>query len=163
MRISPHLFHARLARNICIFLAACLPAFPAQAAEEFGRFFTTSAQRTQLDALRRTGPEVAIEIADVDLDAEQTAATPAEPQDAVTLKGVVRRNDGANTAWVNDSNTNEGNLAAQDIRVPEARIGENQAELSIGERSAPITLKVGESYDPATDAVITKTPVPDRK
>jgi hypothetical protein len=157
MQISPNKFRACLIRNICIFLAACLPAFSAQAAEEFGRFFTTSAQRTQLDALRRTGPEVAVEIADVDLDADQTAAAPADPQDAVTLKGVVRRSDGANTAWINESNTNEGNLAAQDIRVPKSRIGDNQVDLNIGDRPAPITLKVGETYDPVSNRVLDVT------
>lgn len=163
MRIPGHQIQARLRRKASILLLACLPVFPAQAAEDFGRFFTTPAQRAQLDVLRRSGPEVAIEIDSSELDTETAAAEPANPQNAVTLKGVVRRSDGANTAWVNESNTNEGNLAAQDIRVPKSRIGDNQVELSIGENRAPITLKVGETYDPAADAVINKTPVPDRK
>ena len=144
-------------------LSMILTAMPARAEDEFGRFFTTPAQRTQLDTLRRSVPEVAIEIDDTLLDTNAAAAEPAAPLDAVTLKGVVRRSDGANTAWINESNTNEGNLAAQDIRVPESSIGDNRAELRIGERRAPITLKVGETYDPAADAVINKTPVPDRK
>lgn len=143
-----------------ILLLGLQSGLPVYSAESFGRLFTSPAQRERLDALRRAGPEITVEISDAELELSNTVQEQAAPLNAITLKGVVYRGRGASTAWVNDSNTYEGNISAQDIQVPETRIGKDHVEMSIGENQSVIRLKVGETYDPAEDTIIEKKPVP---
>ena len=142
-----------LVQTSIVLLLGLQSGLPVQGAESFGRLFTSPAQRERLDAMRRTGPEITVEISDAELELSNTVQEQA-PLNAITLKGVVYRGGGASTAWVNDSNTYEGNIAAQDIQVPETRIGKDHVEMSISGNQSVIRLRVGESYDPATDRKI---------
>jgi len=142
-----------LVQTSIVLLLGLQSGLPVQGAESFGRLFTSPAQRERLDAMRRTGPEITVEISDAELELSNTVQEQA-PLNAITLKGVVYRGGGASTAWVNDSNTYEGNIAAQDIQVPETRIGKDHVEMNITGNQSVIQLKVGETYDPATDRKI---------
>lgn len=140
---------------ILILLVFVLPGITTVNGQEFGRFFTTSSQRERLDALRKTGPRIVVEINDdeLGLDSGETEDT-GPPVNAVSVKGVVHRQDGANTAWVNDSNTYEGDFASQYIQVNESDIQEDKVEMRISGSKSGVRLKVGQTYDPATGRVL---------
>ena len=149
-----------LVQTSLILLLGLQSGLPVHGAENFGRLFTSPAQRTRLDTLRQTGPEIVVEISDAELGVSDTVQEQAAPRNAITLKGVVYRGGGASTAWVNDSNTYEGNIAAQDIQVPETRIGKDHVEMNITGNQSVIRLRVGETYDPAQAAIINETHIP---
>lgn len=69
-------------------------------------------------------------------------------RDAITLKGLVHRSDGKNTAWINDSNTFEGDLESQYIQVPDNKIKPDQVTIIMPDDSTNIELKVGEAFTP---------------
>jgi hypothetical protein len=118
--------------------------------QSFGRFFTTAKQRSHLDELRRAKPEVIKEFAVEELVLEESAEIEAEvvPMDALTVKGVVYRSDRKNTAWLNDSNTNAGDLGLGPVKIDEKGIKSNRVDIEISDNETKIILKVGETYDP---------------
>ncbi|MBI1732983.1 MAG: hypothetical protein HYR49_09485 [Gammaproteobacteria bacterium] len=129
---------------LIVVLAALGPG--ASAADDLGRLFTTSGERAQLDQVRE---EVV----------PRPAATPAAPakQDAppvsgnpLTLRGVVDRAAGRSTAWVNDSNTYQGDAGAAHRQVETSGISGNRAAVRLPDREAPVPMKVGQTYDPAS-------------
>jgi len=158
-------FHYRTGMSICAVTAMLCTTVPAQAqdlnqaqsqpqSQEFGRFFTSPEQRVRLDNLRSGRPEVVIKITEQDLVDEQPQTPAGPPQDALTVKGVVRRHGGASTAWINDSNTYEGDLASQYITVDENDIHDNRVLLKITGSGEDIEVKVGETYDPDSDHIV---------
>ncbi len=80
-----------------IVLVLCLIANAAGAADLQGRLFFTPAQRAQLEAARtqkdRPAPAAATE--------GEAAPAPPAPE-VVTYSGIVRRDDGKSTVWLND-------------------------------------------------------------
>ncbi len=81
------------------------PCLNVQAEEKFGRFFTTPQQRQNLDELRNHQPEeLVVEIAEDDF-AEDTREEEQLPVDVVRLRGLVYRQNGNSTAWLNEGNT----------------------------------------------------------
>ena len=129
----------------------------AQAAEPFGRLFTTPQQRKQLDELRKAVPEdeqfVAREL--LSDQAGQAAAGPEEaPANVITVRGLVQRDGGRGMAWINDSNTYEGDMASQYLRIEGKDIQSRGVSISVPDREQAINIKVGESYNPATGQVV---------
>ena len=78
-----------IARTLIVFVAGslCVPA----SAQEIGRLFHSTEQRSALDALRKTKPQ-----AQKPPGPEQTA--PAQP---ARVDGYVLRSDGKSMLWVN--------------------------------------------------------------
>ena len=71
------------------------------AAEPMGRLFTSPAERSNLDYLRKTKKLNAPIKAEAPIDAPEAA--PIVLPEAVNLQGYVKRNDGKQgTIWVND-------------------------------------------------------------
>jgi len=125
-------------------------------AQQFGRFFTTPEERKHLEQLKRKKPaQVNVVDADDFTPAEDTETVAVEPPpvNRVTLKGLVYRKDGARTAWVNDSNTYEGDPVIAYMKLEEGDILHNNVTLELPVGGAPVKLKVGQSYDPQSGAV----------
>lgn len=130
-----------------------LPAFPGRADDTFGRFFTTPAERENLDQLRnskaRQQPE--IKLPEEDLARERKPVERSVPLNRIVLKGLVYRKDGRSTAWVNDGNSYEGNMGSQYTNVD--RIRPDRVTLDVTGSGSEIKLRPGQAYLPATNAV----------
>ncbi|MFQ5659986.1 MAG: hypothetical protein ACE5GZ_06135 [Gammaproteobacteria bacterium] len=122
-------------------------------AADFGRFFTTPLQRQRLDELRNTKPEPEIDIQENEIATEEEDKVESPPLNAITVKGIVYRDDGKSTAWVNNSNTFEGDIASQYIPVSEDNIHNNSIKFELPDNKTRISLKVGQTYSPADDKV----------
>ncbi len=134
---------------ISIFIATGIVFTPAYA-DSLGRLFTTPVERKQLDKIRHAKEKPKkVEVAHVEEFVE-----PAEAEkeivirDAIRLKGIVHRSDGKNSAWINETNTFEGNLETQFIRVPSSNIKLDQATIIMPDDSTSVDLKVGEVFIP---------------
>ena len=122
-------------------------------AEDFGRFFTTPTQRQYLDQLKNRGAPIVVKIDD-DLNVGAKAPEKQEVvNDALTVRGLVYRKDGKNTAWLNNSNTYEGDVAWEYAGVKEDKITPSKVEVRVGDKSEDINMKVGEKYEPASGSV----------
>lgn len=132
-------------------------------AEEFGRLFTTPAQRQQLDELRKSQADIKVEVLSEELTIEQDQVTESAGTGELVLRGLVYRSDGKNTAWVNDSNSYEGDLSAQYARVLEERVAAGQVVIEIGGADGgQLSLKVGQSFNPG-DGTIRDLATDDKK
>lgn len=141
---------------LAIFMALVLgSAGTAWAAEPLGRLFTSPLQRKQLDELRAAipqGEEIAVpQFLSADTD-ESGEAEPA-PGSGITVKGLVKREDGQGMAWINDSNTYEGDLASQYLKIESKDIQSGGVRIGVPDQDEAINVKVGETYDPATGQV----------
>ena len=133
--------------RICLLcLLACQSSW---SAEDFGRLFTTPNQRQQLDELRKTQTDFNIEVQDDELNIEQSPVVEAAATGELRLKGLVYRTDGKNTAWINDSNSYEGDLATQYLRISEEGVAADQVIIEMGgEAGEKLPLRVGQSFNP---------------
>lgn len=120
--------------------------------EDFGRFFTTPMQRQYLDQLKSRGAPIVVKIED-DLKEDKTKEKKQEVYDAVTIKGLVYRKNGKSAAWLNHSNTYEGDLALGFAGAEEDNITPSKVQIKVGNRKNDITMKVGEKYEPATESI----------
>ena len=143
-------------------LAAVLLVGGARAADsddDFGRFFTTPKQRERLDELRKSTSSIVINVKDEELNLDQDVKKVEQQNNAIKLKGIVTRSDGKNTAWINDSNTYEGDPASAITRVKEHEISSSGIKLDLPGDKKSVHLKVGEAYDSAagkTDDILPK-------
>jgi hypothetical protein len=135
-------------------------------AEDFGRLFTTPSERRMLEELRYAKPEIpVVEPEIVEIKIEEIIEPEEEEQiplltDTVSVKGVVYRESGKNTAWINDSNTFEGDLESQYIKVKTDGISKENVEIIMPDNTTRIKLKVGQSYQPTDEKIIDLVPDP---
>jgi len=143
---SPSLFDARLifVISIMVFFLGIHSGY----AEEFGRLFTTPKQRLQLDESRKIKPKVVVEVKEEELIIEEEVVE--VPVDTITLRGLVYRSGGKSTAWINNSNTYEGNVASQYTRITQDNIKKDQVQMELPFNDANVNLKVGQTYEPET-------------
>jgi hypothetical protein len=134
-------------------------------ADELGRLFTTPAERRMLEELRYTKPEVpVVEPEIVEIQIEEIIEPEEEKEqaplltDTVSVKGVVYRESGKNTAWINDSNTFEGDLESQYIKVKPEGISKENVQIIMPDNTTRIELKVGQSYQPTKEKIIDLVP-----
>jgi hypothetical protein len=119
-------------------------------ADNLGRIFTTSDERQKLEKIRNAIQKPKkVETVKVE-EIIEPVETKKEViiRDAITLKGLVHRSDGKSTAWVNESNTFEGDLDSQFIQVPDNKIKSDQVTIIMPDDSTEIELKVGEGFSP---------------
>ena len=120
-------------------------------ADNLGRIYTSADERKKLEKIRYTREkpkkiEVVVEIEEIvePLEVEKETVV----RNAITLKGLVHRSDGKSTAWINDSNTFEGDLESQFIQVPDNKIKSDQVTIIMPDDSTNVVLKVGEAFTP---------------
>jgi len=121
------------------------------AAEPMGRLFTSPAERSNLDYLRKTKKLNAPIKAEAPIDAPEAA--PIVLPDAVNLQGYVKRNDGKQgTIWVNDKALQE-NSGNKDVQVGRLSEGSNRVPIKLTGNGKYLNLKAGQVYDPETNRV----------
>ncbi|NNE39176.1 MAG: hypothetical protein HKN08_12790 [Gammaproteobacteria bacterium] len=132
---------------IILIMSLAMPvAAQTTSASEFGRFYTTPRQRTQLEDSRNQAPREEIE---VELEIEVIPET-VERQtviDSITVNGLVYRTDGKNTAWINSNSTIEGSIENQYTRVQEDDVRSNSVQVRLPDNRTRVDLKPGQQYD----------------
>jgi hypothetical protein len=134
-----------------LLLVCGLSAINSVYADNLGRLYTSADEREELEKIRYTREkpkkiETVVEIEEfvAPLEAEKEIVI----RDAITLKGLVHRSDGKSAAWINDSNTFEGDLESQFIQVPDNKIKSDQVTIIMPDDSTNVVLKVGEAFMP---------------
>ena len=122
------------------------------AADDLGRLFTTPEQRSTLEKLRHQKPVQEITIPEIVLEGPEIEEEKPEIG-GITVKGLVYRENGKSTAWVNSGNTYEGNLSNQYIQVDAKGINPDEVEIEIPLNETRVRLKSGETYNPESDEV----------
>jgi len=127
-------------------LLAAMTAGGAAHGVTLGRLFTSPADRAQLDALRAASVNVQTAAPPA---VETGAVAPAPPPEPMVLNGIVKRSDGKNTVWLNQTPQNDTpNLrsakGALSLRLPSGR----QVILQPGQRYDPLDDKVKEAHEP---------------
>jgi hypothetical protein len=126
---------------LCALAAAAIPA-PASAAqqERLGRLFFTPAQRASLDIARnqRARTTVATE------STEQEAAAPVAQ--TITYGGVVRRDDGRTTVWLNNQPVRDTDPTGAGAIVSRVR-PDGRITLQAPQSSRSVDLKPGQSVE----------------
>jgi hypothetical protein len=121
-------------------------------ADNFGRIFTSAEERIELEKIRHA--KLKPKPKKDEITEVKKILDPVEPQkeivirDAITLKGLVHRSDGKSTAWINESNTFEGDLDSQFIQVPDNKINPDQVTIIMPDDSTQVELRVGEAFTP---------------
>jgi hypothetical protein len=133
-----------------LLLAGLLFGKIATGSELFGRVFTTPAQRAHMDELRKAVPKPGLQFVDEIIDIEEEVEEVEEqPVNSLTVRGLVYRSDGKNTAWINDSNSFEGSVSSQYIMVGD--IKSNKVEIKIPGANTTVNLNVGQTFDPVSE------------
>jgi len=125
MRCAPLLF------------ALLLATATAPAAEPMGSLFHTPAQRAQLDVARSQKNRGT-------LASEQEEAAPVP--EVVTYGGIVRRNDGKTTVWINNRAVNDGKPADR-LPVASRVRPDGSINLEVPQTNRSVNLKVGQSVE----------------
>ncbi|MBL1141977.1 MAG: hypothetical protein HND53_08110 [Proteobacteria bacterium] len=135
--------------NFILLVSSCL-LINSAFADSLGRLYTSAVERQKLEKIRliKEVPKK-VEIKKVQIiDEPIVYKKEIVIRDAVTLKGLVHRSDGKSTAWVNDSNTFEGDLESQFIQVPDNKIKSDQVTIIMPDDSTHVELRVGEAFTP---------------
>ncbi len=112
-------------------------ASAASAQDALGRLFFTPAQRAQIDETRRrpAAPE----------PVRETTGAPAAAQ-SLSVEGIVRRNDGQATVWVNRKPTAAPEQAGA-VRIGPVRDASDGADLRLPDGGRRVRIKVGQEVD----------------
>ena len=120
-----------------LILLLFLSAHPAYGAEPLGRLFYTPAQRAQLDVLRSQK-----HIAPPAAEPEQPATIP----ETVRYDGIVRRNDGTTTVWINNHALPEGKPAGE-LPISARVRADHRLSITVPQIGKSVELKVGQSAE----------------
>ena len=114
-------------------------------ADDLGRLFTTPEERIALEKLRHQRPK---EIKPPEITiAPPVAEDEAKPDiGGITVNGLVYRENGKSTAWVNNGNTYEGNLENQYLQIEAGNIKPDGVIIEIPLNDAQVQLKAGATY-----------------
>ncbi|NOX43872.1 MAG: hypothetical protein GXP19_09105 [Gammaproteobacteria bacterium] len=112
-------------------------------ADSLGRIFTTPKQRVILDNIRRHPKQK---------KAYSTSAKAVLPS-AVNVDGVVIRDDGKNTVWINGKNNINTNKPEVGVKVNKRNITSDSVTITLSNSNKRITLKPGQTVDPMTGKV----------
>jgi len=118
----------------------------ASAQQSFGRLFYTPAQRAQLDAARRLPP-----VAERAPEADRPPPAAPAPQ-TLSVEGIVRRNDGRTTVWVNRIPTPAPQQRGA-LRIGPVGDPADGADLRLPESGQRARVKVGQEIDMSSGRV----------
>ncbi len=114
---------------LLIFLFLPITSWSAES-NDFGRLFTTAKQRAALDRLRQG----------------YSYNNPSEiSQDPIMLRGFVKRGNGKNTVWINDTSTLQNLAGEEGVKVNTRSIYRNRVRLNV--MGDTVRLKPGQVYD----------------
>ena len=131
-------------------LTLCMSSMNAFA-DELGRLFTTPQERAALEKLRHQEPVKEIK---TEITFEEPEVEEVKPDiGGITVDGLVYRKNGKSTAWINNSNTYEGDFSNQYLRINTGNIEPGNVQVEIPGSVNNIKLKVGQTYDPNAEKV----------
>ncbi len=132
------------------------------ATDSLGRLFLSPAQRLKLERVRELSQQPPTPV--VEVMPEPEVINPLPPEDTglpeipvdeepvltepLVLRGVVKRANGKNAAWINDTSTLDGDSVMQDIQLHESDIASDGVKLKLPDNVTEVTLKVGQAYEP---------------
>jgi hypothetical protein len=131
--------------RLALFLLGLTLTQAASAAQPVGRLFFTPSERAQLDAMRTQKPS----------PQQAAAAPPQEPRptsQTITYSGIVRRNDGRSTLWLNNKPVDEKD-ALSGFAVTGRVRPDGAVTFQNPETGASINLKVGQRAELQTGRV----------
>lgn len=128
----------------CASVAAAVPA-PTSAQERLGRMFFTPAQRTSLDIARS-------QRARATLSTEKTEQEAAPVAQTITYGGMVRRNDGKSTIWLNNQPVNDRDPVGGAAIVGRVR-PDGGVTLQVPQSGRRVDLKPGQSIELLSGAI----------
>ena len=143
----------KISHSFNFFMLITMSLFMTQfvSADSLGRLYTSTTERMALDRVRNEKPKPEkFEVVDIENIIEPLVEEEEEIiiRDAIVLKGIVHRSDGKNAAWINDSNTYEGDLESLYIQIKTEEIESDQVQLTMPDNKTKIKIKVGDYYDP---------------
>lgn len=139
---------------VCLVGLASMPLQVA-AEDDFGRLFSSQAERKRLDILRQNQKLIVV-TPQKSMPSEPVANELPEP---ITLQGYVKRSDGSTTLWVNNKAVQEnstqdnveiGRLSQQKNSV---RPGSDSLSVRVPATGKRLQLKAGQVYEPDTNQV----------
>jgi hypothetical protein len=142
---------------LAVFLIG-LTSVPLQAAAEddFGRLFSSQAERKKLDILRKNQKLI---IASPQQSARLEPAADELPE-PVTLQGYVKRSDGSTTLWINNKTVQENSIQ-DDVEIGRlsklnnsAKNGSDSLSVRIPATGKSVRLKAGQVYEPETGRIV---------
>jgi len=107
-----------------------------------GRLFHTPAQRAELDRARDRPPA----------ESARPRASPPPAPATLSVEGVVRRDDGQSTVWINRQPT-RAPADTGGVRIGPVRDAAGEVELRVPESGRRLRVKVGQEADPASGEV----------
>jgi len=128
----------------CALFAAAVPA-PATAQERIGRLFFTPAQRLSLDVARNQRARAA-------LSTEKTEQEAAPVAQTITYGGMVRRNDGKSTVWLNNQPVHDREPVGGATIIGRVR-PDGSVTLQVPQSGRSVTLKPGQSVELLSGAI----------
>jgi hypothetical protein len=141
-------------RLAALLFACCLPLPAVSDTAPLGRLFLTPGERAALDVVRQNNklPDKLVKAGEAADDEKDTIAiAPAQP--VVTVHGYVKRSDGKGTVWVNGRPVQEKD-ATKEVEVGRLRGNTDQVQLKLPGSGKTVSLKAGQSYDPASGRVV---------
>ncbi len=121
------------------------------AAENFGRLFTTSANRAELDYIRQT--QKLNNVVPMPVSDESSIPRLVVLPDAISMQGYVKRTDGKkSTVWVNNQAVQE-NESLPNVQVGKLPKNGNQVPLKLPANGKNFSLKAGQVYSPADNSI----------
>lgn len=114
-------------------------------ADTFGRFFTTPEQRAVLDEMRRHPHHKRVK----NKPAEDAVVARKGPG----INGVVVREDGKNTVWVNGKSNYKINIPEAGVEIASQNIKSDSVTITSSSLNKRVTLKPGQIVDPVTGKI----------
>jgi hypothetical protein len=145
--------------GLFIFLLASLAGLASTqvvAEDDFGRLFSSPAERQRLDILRQNQKLI------VATPQKNMLSEPAvnELPAPITLQGYVKRSDGSTTLWVNNKPVQE-NSAQDNVEIGRltkqqnpAKNGSDSLNVRIPATGKSVRLKAGQQYAPETGQIV---------
>lgn len=118
-------------------------------ATDLGRLFTTPEERAALEKLRHQKPVQKVK-PEIVIDEPEPAEEKPEIG-GITVHGLVYRNGGKSTAWVNSGNTYEGDLGNQYLQIDAGNIKPEDVVIEIPITDTTLSLKAGETFSPEAE------------
>jgi hypothetical protein len=121
------------------------------AEDTFGRLFFSPDQRSTLEELRHAKP-VVVEIPEI-IFSEPVIEEKKPDIGNIEINGLVYRKNGKSTAWINKTNSYEGNLANEYIQIDAENIKPEDVEIVMPVNDSKINLRAGDSYNPESGEI----------
>lgn len=122
---------------------------------DFGRLFTTPDERSRLQILRFSEPDLALQEIEIIVEEIEEAIAEIKPRDLdeIILNGIVYRKGNKSTVWLNGNNSYEGELVSEYFQINTEGLNREEISVTVPEIDLKLELKVGQTYAPNTETL----------